>query len=64
VRAKVLTALFTASSIGTPVALAAAALAFPIYGSRHVVAVAAAGQLAAMSYAAVITLRHLTAERA
>jgi predicted MFS family arabinose efflux permease len=63
VRAKVLTALFTASSIGTPVALAAAALAFPIYGSRHVVAVAAAGQLAAMSYAAVITLRHLTAER-
>jgi len=59
VRAKTLTALFTASSLGTPVALAVAALAFPVYGSRDVVAVAAAGQLAAMCYAAVITLRYL-----
>lgn len=64
VRAKALTALFTASSLGTPVALAVAALAFPVYGSRDVVAAAAAGQLAAMSYAAVITLRYLARERA
>jgi MFS family permease len=64
VRAKALTATFTASSLGTPIALAAAALAFPAYGSRHVVAVAAAGQLAAMSYAAFVTLRHLARERA
>jgi predicted MFS family arabinose efflux permease len=64
VRAKALTATFTASSLGTPIALAAAALAFPTYGSRHVVAVAAAGQLAAMCYAATITLRHLAGERA
>ena len=64
VRAKTLTALFTASSLGTPVALAVAALAFPVYGSRDVVAAAAAGQLAAMSYAAVITLRYLARERA
>jgi predicted MFS family arabinose efflux permease len=63
VRAKALTALFTASALGTPVALAAAALAFPIYGSRDVVAVAAAGQLTAMTYAAVITLRHVARER-
>ena len=42
----------------------AAALAFPVYGSRDVVAAAAAGQLAAMSYAAVITLRYLARERA
>jgi predicted MFS family arabinose efflux permease len=62
VRGKALTALFTASNLGTPAALAVAALAFPLYGSRHVVAVAAAGQLAAMSYAAVITLRHLARE--
>jgi MFS family permease len=64
VRAKALTATFTASSLGTPIALAAAALAFPAYGSRHVVAVAAAGQLAAMIYAAAITLRHVARERA
>ncbi len=63
VRAKALTATFTASSLGTPLALAVAAPAFAAYGSRHVVAVAAAGQLAAMSYAAVITLRHLARER-
>jgi predicted MFS family arabinose efflux permease len=63
VRAKVLTALFTASSLATPAALVVAALAFPLYGSRHVVAVAAAGQLAAMAYAAVITLRHLAREK-
>ena len=41
-----------------------AALAFPVYGSRDVVAAAAAGQLAAMSYAAMITLRYLARERA
>jgi MFS family permease len=64
IRAKTLTALMTASQVGTPVALALAALAFPVYGSRHVVAAAAAGQLAAMSYAAVVTLRHLAGERA
>jgi MFS family permease len=46
VRAKALTATFTASSLGTPIALAAAALAFPAYGSRHVVAFAAAGHVA------------------
>jgi predicted MFS family arabinose efflux permease len=63
VRAKVLTATFTASTLGTPLALALAAVAFPAYGSRHVVAVAAAGQLAAMGYAALITLRHISAER-
>jgi predicted MFS family arabinose efflux permease len=62
VRAKALTATFTASTLGTPLALAVAALAFPIYGSRHVVAVAAAGQLAAMSYAAIVTLRYLARE--
>jgi MFS family permease len=64
VRAKVLTATFTMSSLGTPLALALAALAFPVYGSRHVVAAAALGQLAAMSYAAAVTLRHLARERA
>lgn len=64
VRAKALTATFTASSLGTPLALAVAAPSFAAYGSRHVVAVAAAGQLAAMSYAAVITLRHVARERA
>lgn len=63
-RAKALTALFTASQLGTPIALAFAAVAFPLYGSRDVVAFAAAGQLAAMSYAAAITLRHLARERA
>jgi predicted MFS family arabinose efflux permease len=63
VRAKALTAMMTASTLGTPVALAVAALAFPIYGSRNVVAVAAAGQLAAMSYAGFVTLRYLARER-
>jgi MFS family permease len=63
VRAKALTATFTASSLGTPAALAVAALAFPVYGSRHVVAFAAGGQLLAMSYAAAITLRYLARER-
>jgi hypothetical protein len=63
-RAKALTATFTASTLGTPIALAAAAPAFAAYGSRHVIAVAAAGQLAAMSYAAFITVRHLARERA
>jgi predicted MFS family arabinose efflux permease len=62
-RAKALTAIFTASTLGTPVALAVAAPAFAAYGSRHVVAVAAAGQLAAMIYAALITYRHLARER-
>jgi MFS family permease len=63
VRAKVLTATMTASSLGTPLALGAAALAFSVYDSRHVLAAAAAGQLAAMSYAAFITLRYLALER-
>jgi MFS family permease len=62
VRAKVLTATFTASVIGTPIALALAAPAFAAYGSRHVIAVAAAGQLLAMIYAAAITLRYLNRE--
>jgi MFS family permease len=61
-RAKVLTATFTASVIGTPIALALAAPAFAAYGSRHVIAVAAAGQLVAMIYAAAITLRYLNRE--
>lgn len=64
IRAKALTATFTASSLGTPLALAVAALAFPVYGSRHVVAAAALGQLTAMSYAAVVTLRHLARDPA
>jgi MFS family permease len=64
VRAKALTAMSTASSIGAPLALAAAGPAFIAYGSRHVVAVAAAGQLAAMSYAALVTVRHLSREAA
>jgi predicted MFS family arabinose efflux permease len=62
VRAKALTATFTASVLGTPLALALAAPAFAAYGSRHVVAVAAAGQLLAMAYAAIITLRYLARE--
>jgi predicted MFS family arabinose efflux permease len=64
VRAKVLTATMTASTLGTPIALAVAAPAFAAYGSRHVLAVAASGQLAAMSYAAFVTVRHLARERA
>jgi predicted MFS family arabinose efflux permease len=44
-------------------ALAVAAPAFATYGSRHVAAVAAAGQLAAMSYAGLVTLRYLARER-
>jgi MFS family permease len=64
VRAKALTATFTASTLGTPLALALAAPAFTAYGSRHVVAVAASGQLAAMSYAALVTLRYLARDRA
>lgn len=62
IRAKVLTATFTASVLGTPIALALAAPAFAAYGSRHVVAVAAAGQLLAMGYAALVTLRYLAQE--
>jgi predicted MFS family arabinose efflux permease len=64
VRAKALTAANAASSIGAPIALALAAPAFAAYGSRHVAAFAAAGQLAAMTYAALITLRYLARERA
>jgi hypothetical protein len=64
VRAKVLTATMTASALGTPVALGVAAVAFSAYGTRHVIAFAAAGQLVAMSYAALITLRYLARERA
>jgi predicted MFS family arabinose efflux permease len=62
VRAKVLTATFTASVIGAPIALTLAAPAFAAYGSRHVIAAAAAGQLLAMAYAAAITLRYLNRE--
>jgi hypothetical protein len=62
VRAKTLTALFTASSLGTPIALAVAAVAFPLYGARHVVAFAATGQLVAMIYAGIITLRYLAGQ--
>jgi predicted MFS family arabinose efflux permease len=64
IRAKALTAMSTASMMGAPIALAAAGPAFAAYGSRHVVAVAAAGQLAGMSHAAMVTLRHLARERA
>jgi MFS family permease len=64
VRAKALTATMTASTLGTPIALAVAAPAFAAYGSRHVAAVAAAGQMVAMSYAALVTLRYLARERA
>jgi MFS family permease len=64
VRAKALTAMSTASTLGTPIALAVAAPAFAAFGSRHVIAVAAAGQLAAMSYAAFVTIRHLARESA
>ena len=63
VRAKALTAMSTASAIGGPAAIAAAGPAFKAFGSRHVVAVAAAGQLLAMCYAAVVTVRHLAQER-
>jgi MFS family permease len=63
VRPKVLTATMTASTLGTPLALAVAAVSFPAYGSRHVVAAAATGQLAAMGYAALITLRYVARER-
>jgi predicted MFS family arabinose efflux permease len=63
-RAKALTAMTTASAIGAPVAVAAAGPAFTAFGSRHVVAVAAAGQLTAMCYAAFVTVRHLARERA
>ena len=64
VRAKALTAMSTASAIGGPIAIAAAGPAFNAFGSRHVVAVAAGGQLLAMSYAALVTVRHLARERA
>jgi predicted MFS family arabinose efflux permease len=64
VRAKALTAMSTASAIGGPIAIAAAGPAFRAFGSRHVVAVAAAGQLLAMCYAALVTVRHLARERA
>jgi predicted MFS family arabinose efflux permease len=64
VRAKALTAMSTASALGTPLALTVAAPAFSAFGSRHVIAVAAAGQLAAMSYAAFVTIRHLAREPA
>ncbi len=63
IRAKTLTATSTASSLGMPLALAGAAAAFPVFGSRHVVAVAAAGQLLGMMYAAKVTLAHLARER-
>ena len=59
VRAKAMTAIFTASALGAPLALAVAAPAFGAYGSRHVLAVAAAAQSLAMIYAAAVTFRHL-----
>jgi predicted MFS family arabinose efflux permease len=59
VRAKTLTATFTASTLGAPLALALAAPAFAAYGSRHVLAAAAAAQSAAMVYASLVTFRHL-----
>lgn len=59
VRAKTLTATFTASTIGAPLALAVSGLAIVAYGSRHVLAAAAAAQTAAMLYASFVTLRHL-----
>lgn len=59
VRAKTLTATFTASTIGTPLALLVSAPAVVAYGSRHVLAAAAAAQTAAMLYASFVTLRHL-----
>jgi hypothetical protein len=52
----------TASALGTPIALAVAAPAFAAFGSRHVIAAAAGGQLVAMSYAALVTVRHLARE--
>ena len=64
VRAKALTAMSTASTLGAPIALAIAAPAFSAFGSRHVIAAAAAGQLLAMSYAAFATIRHLAREPA
>lgn len=64
VRAKALTAMSTSSALAMPIALAVAGSAFAAYGSRHVVAAAAAGQLVAMSYAAFVTLRFLARERA
>lgn len=64
VRAKTLTATFTASSLGAPLALAAAAPAFAAYGSRHVLAAAAAAQTAAMLYASFVTFRYLRAQAA
>jgi MFS family permease len=62
VRARALTAMSTASALGTPIALAVAAPAFAAFGSRHVIAAAAGGQLVAMSYAALVTVRHLARE--
>lgn len=64
VRGKALTALFTASTLGAPIALVAAAAAFPAYGSRHVLAAAAGAQTIAMIYGSVVTFRHLARERA
>ena len=58
-RAKTLTATFTASTLGAPLALAVAGPAFVAFGSRHVLAGAAAAQSAAMVYASFVTLRYL-----
>jgi MFS family permease len=58
VRAKVITALFTASALGAPAALAVAGPGFAAFGVRHVLALAAAAQSAAMVYAAIGTFRH------
>src|SRR5262249_32392532 len=62
VRHEVRAGMPPASSIGAPIARAAAGPAFVAFGSRQVVAVAAAGQLAAMSYAALVTVRYLAKE--
>jgi len=58
VRAKVITAIFTASALGAPAALAIAGPGFAAFGVRHVLAAAAVGQSTAMLAAAAATLRH------
>jgi len=64
VRAKVVTAIFTGSSLGAPAALALAGPAFSGLGVRHVLAIAAAAQSLAMLAAATATLRHVRNEAA
>ena len=61
VRAQVISAVFVASVIGAPVALLIAAPAFAHYGSRPVMAAAAAAQILAMLVLAHSIRRHATA---